>query len=109
WLRQLLARKLFGQVADFQGLVDGNSEIFRLLFHPVAKLGAGFGGIDKIKPEDVFVSFDTDVETVAIVRSFDQIMTALQRDPGRMGKGICDVRRKHERGEEKKANELMFH
>src|SRR6516162_9707959 len=82
WLGQLLARKLFGQVADFQDLIDGNSEIFRLLFYAVAKLGAGFGGIDKIKPEDVFVSFDTDVKTVAIVGSFDQIMTALQRDPG---------------------------
>src|SRR5438477_10077151 len=101
--------ELFGQVADFQHLVDGNSKIFRLLFHAVAKLGAGFKGIDKIKPEDVFVSFDTDVETVAIVRSFDQIVSALQRDPRRMGKRIGDARRKKEGGDEKMANEQMFH
>src|SRR5205809_288340 len=95
--------------ADFQHLVDGNAEIFRLLFHTVAKLRANFGGIDKIKPEDVFVSFDTDVETVAIVRSFGQVMTALQCDPRRMGKRICDARREKECGDEKRANERMFH
>src|SRR5262245_36567204 len=109
WLCQLLARKLFRQVADLQDLVDRNSEIFRLLFHTVPKLGAGLGGIDKIKPEDVFVPFDTDVKTVAIIRSFDQIMAALQRDPWRMGKRIGDARRKKECGGEKRADKRMSH
>src|SRR5689334_8019775 len=108
-LRQFLARKLFGQVSDFQYLVDSDSEVLGLLFHPVAKLGAGFGGIDKIEPEDVFVSFNTDVETVAIVRSFDQIMTALQRDPRRMSKRIGDARRQKEYSGENRANKRMSH
>ena len=92
-----------------EGLVEGDAKVFALLPGTVRVAEGGLRGIDKIKPEDVFVSFDTDVETVAIVRSFDQIMTALQRDPRRMGKRIGDARRKKECGDEKRANERMFH
>src|SRR5439155_23889966 len=83
WISEFFAGKLFGQLPNLQHLINRDSEVCCLFLYSIAEFGARSGRIHKIKPEDVFMPFHTDVEAIPVVWSFYQIMTALQCDPRR--------------------------
>jgi hypothetical protein len=69
------------QNTDLQHLIAGHSKVFRLFLHPITEFSARFRRINKVEPEDVFVAFDTNMETIPVVWAFYQIVTALQSYP----------------------------
>ena len=81
--RPVFRGKLLCQLPNLQHLINRDSEVCRLFLYSIAEFSAGFGSIYEIKPEDVFVPFNADVEAIPIVWAFYQVMTALQRDPRR--------------------------
>jgi hypothetical protein len=82
WAAQFFAGVSFCQHTYRHILIDGNSKILCLFLNAVAEFSIGFRRINEIKPENVFLPIDADMETVSVIRTLGQITTILQSSLG---------------------------
>ena len=80
-LGQFLLRKIFRRATYFYGLGHSNLKVVRLVNEPSRCHFVSFGGVDEIKPKQVFLLAGTHVKAVAVIGWICNETAILQNNP----------------------------